>query len=211
MPTRLNGVSGNLPEPRPPAQRASDSDREDIVERLREAAAEGRLTMDEFEERMSSAYVARTYGELERLTSDLPVKQSTTPNQPTEIRLRATGSTVRRTGRWIVPQRIVVENNMGSAVVDMTEATILSRDVHIAVQLTAGSLVIKVPPGTTADTDELHTPFGSSSVRVDSPGEPRLRLHVSGNAAMGSVHIRHLNIFERWGRQFRAWRNSQRG
>jgi hypothetical protein len=201
-------VTGNLPE-KPPAQRASDNDREDYVERLREAAAEGRLTMDEFEERMASAYQARTYGELERLTEDLPVKTTAKQNQPTEVRLRATGSTVRRTGRWIVPQRIIVENNMGSAVVDLTEATILSRDVQVDVQLTAGSLTIKVPPGTTADTDDLHTPFGTSSVRVDSPLEPRLRLHVSGNAAMGSVHIRHLNVFERWFRQFRDWRKAQ--
>ena len=54
--------------------KASDADRERIVEQLRKHAAEGRLTMDEFEERMSAAYEARTYGALAELTRDLPVE-----------------------------------------------------------------------------------------------------------------------------------------
>ena len=56
--------------------RASDADRERIVEQLRGHAADGRLTMDEFEERMSAAYEAKTYGELAELTRDLPVELS---------------------------------------------------------------------------------------------------------------------------------------
>lgn len=53
--------------------RASDADRERIVEKLRQSAAEGRLTMEEFEQRMSAAYAAKTFGELAALTADLPV------------------------------------------------------------------------------------------------------------------------------------------
>lgn len=53
--------------------RASDADRERVVTRLRDHAAEGRLTMDEFEDRMRKAYEARTYAELAPLTRDLPV------------------------------------------------------------------------------------------------------------------------------------------
>lgn len=53
--------------------RASDADRERIVEMLRQSAAEGRLTMDEFDQRMSAAYAAKTYGDLAGLTADLPV------------------------------------------------------------------------------------------------------------------------------------------
>jgi hypothetical protein len=61
--------------------KASDADRERIVEQLRRHAAEGRLTMDEFEERMSAAYEARTYGALAELTRDLPVELGT-PGSP---------------------------------------------------------------------------------------------------------------------------------
>jgi hypothetical protein len=55
-----------------PELRASDADRERVVERLREAVAEGRLDMDEFEERMDAAYKSRTYADLSPLTRDLP-------------------------------------------------------------------------------------------------------------------------------------------
>jgi hypothetical protein len=54
--------------------RASDMDRESVVAILRDAHAEGRLTLDEFEERAAAAYSARTWGELEDLTTDLPVQ-----------------------------------------------------------------------------------------------------------------------------------------
>jgi hypothetical protein len=52
--------------------RASDADREHVAERLREAAAEGRLLADELEDRLGAAFKARTYGELDRLVVDLP-------------------------------------------------------------------------------------------------------------------------------------------
>src|SRR5690242_825694 len=52
--------------------RASDADREQVAERLRQAAAEGRLHDDELEERLGTALSARTYGELDPLVADLP-------------------------------------------------------------------------------------------------------------------------------------------
>ena len=54
------------------ALRASDEDRDGIADRLREAAAEGRLMIEELEQRLGSALSARTYGELEALIADLP-------------------------------------------------------------------------------------------------------------------------------------------
>lgn len=54
--------------------RASDVDREAVVTTLREAYTAGRLTLDEFDERMASAYAARTWGDLRVLTADLPVQ-----------------------------------------------------------------------------------------------------------------------------------------
>ncbi len=52
--------------------RASDADRERVADRLRRALDEGRLTVTEFDERTRAAYAARTYGELDELTTDLP-------------------------------------------------------------------------------------------------------------------------------------------
>ena len=54
--------------------RASDADREVVVDALREAFSEGRLTLDEFDERMSAAYASRTWGQLRELTFDLPTQ-----------------------------------------------------------------------------------------------------------------------------------------
>jgi Domain of unknown function (DUF1707) len=55
-----------------PAWRASDSDREDVVEDLRTHSAAGRLSVAELEERIGSAYRARTLAELQPLLADLP-------------------------------------------------------------------------------------------------------------------------------------------
>src|SRR5581483_10738255 len=52
--------------------RASDADRDQIAERLRQATAEGRLVAEELEERLEATFTARTYGELDAMVADLP-------------------------------------------------------------------------------------------------------------------------------------------
>jgi hypothetical protein len=52
--------------------RASDADRERVIERLRQAASEGRLLTEELEQRLEAALSARTYGQLDALIGDLP-------------------------------------------------------------------------------------------------------------------------------------------
>jgi hypothetical protein len=59
--------------------RASDSDRDEVVERLRAATAEGRLRVGELEQRLEDAFRARTYGELDALVSDLPATPAPAP------------------------------------------------------------------------------------------------------------------------------------
>jgi len=54
------------------SMRASSADRERAVDVLKAGFAEGRLTQDEYNDRMGRAYAARTYGELAALTADLP-------------------------------------------------------------------------------------------------------------------------------------------
>ena len=57
-----------------PSLRASDDDREQVAERLRHAATEGRLSVDELGQRVDAVYAARTVAELDKLVSDLPVR-----------------------------------------------------------------------------------------------------------------------------------------
>ena len=62
--------------------RASDADRQQVIERLRTALDEGRLKMDEYLERMGQASEAVTYGDLAPLYADLPVTGSVVPREP---------------------------------------------------------------------------------------------------------------------------------
>jgi Flp pilus assembly protein TadB len=57
---------------RDPDLRAGDADREAIAERLRKSHAEGRLDVQEFQERLDRCFQAKTVGELEQLVNDLP-------------------------------------------------------------------------------------------------------------------------------------------
>jgi len=62
--------------------RASDADRERALAALREHTAAGRLTLDEFAERASTVYEARTLGELAATTADLPVHEPPADARP---------------------------------------------------------------------------------------------------------------------------------
>jgi fatty acid desaturase len=66
--------------------RASDGDRERVVDELRAHAADGRLTVEELEERVQQALAARTLGELADLTRDLPERRSPAVPRPRRSR-----------------------------------------------------------------------------------------------------------------------------
>jgi Domain of unknown function (DUF1707) len=68
--------------------RASDRDRQQVVDRLRGAVADGRLQMDEFEQRMAQAYQAVTYGDLAPLCADLPAPAVPAPVAAAPARVR---------------------------------------------------------------------------------------------------------------------------
>ena len=82
--------------------RASDRDRDEVVERLRAAAAEGRLTASELDERLTHAFSAATYGELDTLIDDLPVRVPTPP--PSRL---ARAGWWRRFGAWLLDGIVV--------------------------------------------------------------------------------------------------------
>ena len=76
--------------------RAGDADRERLVEQFREQHAAGRLTLDEFDERMPGAYAAKTYGELRTLTRTLPVDLAQLNFQQAQERTRCVCRRARR-------------------------------------------------------------------------------------------------------------------
>jgi hypothetical protein len=78
----------NVPA-RPDDQRASDADREAVAEDLRDAFGEGRLDVDEYQRRLDAVWASRTYGELDRLTSDLPSRARRQERAPAEEKRRS--------------------------------------------------------------------------------------------------------------------------
>ncbi|MEU4536441.1 DUF1707 domain-containing protein [Streptosporangium sp. NPDC023825] len=79
-----------------PEMRASDGDRDKVASVLREHYAQGRLTTEEFDERLEQLYTSKTYGELAVLTSDLPdVDLRRLPEAPSRAPERVKASSVK--------------------------------------------------------------------------------------------------------------------
>jgi hypothetical protein len=99
--------------PGDPRMRASDADRERTVTLLREHHAEGRLTADEFSDRVDRALAAKTIGELDALLADLPgidlyrlPAAGIRPAPPGALRPRSGGAVDRRSAGAVSPQRV---------------------------------------------------------------------------------------------------------
>ena len=125
----------------PSQLRISDSDRHKVAELLREAAGEGRIDLEELDERLEATYAAKTYADLVPITIDLPAHgdQPATPVQRRET-LPATTTFesslavmggVSRKGAWLVPPRHQAFALMGGVDIDLREATFSARETII--------------------------------------------------------------------------------
>src|SRR5579863_3907349 len=96
-------------------QRASHEDRDRVVELLRTAAGDGRLTAEELDERLEAALTARTHSELAVLTADLPaspgagVISGPAPEAKDLVRVDCRSGSTKKDGAWGVPQRMQVK------------------------------------------------------------------------------------------------------
>jgi hypothetical protein len=176
-----------------PVQRASDAERDQTVVRLREATVEGRLTLEEFAERMSSAYEAQTHSQLEPLVRDLPA------HPPAALPVRARkrwvvavmGHVVRR-GRWRVAERTWVLNVMANSVLDLREAVLSSPEVELRVLAMMGNVSIIVPTGVDVELDAVAL-MGNRTDLTRSEGKPGAPVvRVTGLVLMGNVMVRHV-------------------
>ena len=135
-----------------PALRASDSDRERTIALLRDHAAVGRLTLEEFTDRMSAAYLARTNDDLEQLALDLPSThaQAGSRRRPTRLVFSMFGSTERE-GRIRIRRRVGCLMAFGNIDLDLRQAT-LEGDVITVIALGVfGAIDVYVPEGVEVD------------------------------------------------------------
>jgi hypothetical protein len=190
--TGTAGGAGTEPE-RSPAVRASDRERDAVVQRVQQAFAEGRLDDVEFDERMRAALTARTHADLDVLLADLPAETAAPGPAPARRPGRvaiALKSSVRRGGRWRVPERYTTVVYKGGGWLDLRAAE-LSGPVTTFVAVAYKSRVtILVPPGVRVEM----TGFGVTQGADEEDPGCRLPtdapvIHVRGVAYKGTVEI----------------------
>ncbi|RVX44696.1 cell wall-active antibiotic response 4TMS protein YvqF [Nonomuraea polychroma] len=158
-------AAGDVPPPH--ELRASDADRERIAQVLQDAHADGRLTLEELEERLGVLYAARTLGELAQLTGDLlPADQ-----QPLNLDGRPVSAIFKqeqRGGRWVVPAELTVTAMFGTTKLDLRDAILQNRRIIINATLVFGGLEIHVPE----DLEVIRVAKGKTVRLNKQPTEP---------------------------------------
>ena len=200
-----------MDRPDPTRLRISDDDRHQVAEVLRQAAGEGRIDLDELDERLEATYNAKTYGELVPITADLPVRTTgSLPAPPPSVppAVRPAGRPVvpattyensvsfmgdcSRRGVWRVPEQHTAFSMMGSVTLDLREAVFGAREVTInAVAIMAGIDVV-VNPWTQVVVDGIGIMGDFSQTKDKVPAEldatsPVVR--VKGLALMAGVNV----------------------
>jgi hypothetical protein len=175
--------------------RATDTDRIQVAQVLTDAAAQGRLQMSDYEERLTRAYAAQTYDELDRLRADLlgssvcPRRGGACKPAPSTL-LLAIMSAFERRGRWNVPRKLTTLALCGGGVIDLRYADFTSTEVEIHAYSIMGAQTILLPPEVNVEIDG-HGVMGGFDRRVTgegTPGAPAVK--VRGFSLWGGVGIK---------------------
>ncbi|ADB51697.1 DUF1707 SHOCT-like domain-containing protein [Conexibacter woesei] len=183
----------------PPALRASDADREQAAALLRDAAADGRLTLEELTDRLERAWSATTREELVPVTADLVAPgegdvlgASAAPaaraRRRTSWFIAVMGGSSRR-GRWRVGERVHALAVMGGVDVDLRNAILESGEVQITAIAVMGAVDVCVPEGVEVEVNGFVL-MGGKDERVEGvprPGAPVVRVRALG--LMGGIDV----------------------
>lgn len=178
--------------------RASDHDRDGVAETLRAAVGEGRITLEELEERLDRVYRSRTLRELDEIVADLPVTVPAPGGPPPGDvpLLHARRGRVTRTGRWPVPRRMKVRaDRWGNVKLDFTRADCPHREVVVDVEITSwfANVVVIVPIGWLVRDDEvirlrLGAVFNTPKVPLAADG---VTVRLTGYVKTGDILVRY--------------------
>ncbi|MEW2067871.1 DUF1707 domain-containing protein [Streptomyces sp. NPDC007346] len=177
--------------------RASHDDREAVVERLRDAAAEGRIDLDELDARLEQALTSKTYAELAVLTADLPSFDPPESQPPLVLKGGMHGAS-RGPGRWEVPGHVIAHGGMGGVKIDFTRVECRFTEIAVEAYGETAGVTIVVPDGWAADTSGMDPGLGGLRDKTTPdrlPGTPLIRL--TGSGGIAGVVIRHPNRWER--------------
>jgi Domain of unknown function (DUF1707)/Cell wall-active antibiotics response 4TMS YvqF len=198
----------DLPSPIEPArQRASDADRELVATALGEAFASGRLSETEHAERLDATFAARTIGELEPLTRDLPpALVGSAP--PVPAHSAAIFSKLRRSGPQVVPKQSQADAVFGAIILDLRQAVFPEGEVTITANSYFGKIELIVPDD--AQVYETGTAlFGKRSMLARTPPDRKGPvIHVRGRSLFGHIRIvrrRGVWDWEQWRDLWQQW------
>jgi hypothetical protein len=175
------------------SSRAADTDRIQVAQLLTDAAAQGRLNMSDYEARLTKAYAAQTYGELDVLSADLPgianTRRGACKPAPSTV-LLAIMSGFQRRGRWNVPRKITTISLLGGGVMDLRYADFTSPDVDIHAYSIMGGQTILLPPEVNVKIKGVGVMggFEHNVNEVGTPGAPQVT--ITGFALWGGVGIK---------------------
>ena len=174
--------------------RASDRERDAVVQRVQDAFAEGRLDDAEFDERSRAALTARTHSDLDALLADLPAASSApgpAPVLPGPGRFAvALKSSVRRAGRWRVPERYTTVVYKGGGWLDLRAAELSGPVTTFLAVAYKSRVTILVPPNVRVEmtglgvNQDVHDEDPGYRLPADAPV-----VHVRGIAYKGTVEI----------------------
>jgi hypothetical protein len=183
---------GNLPERQ---MRIADTDRDLVIDQLQQATSEGRITIDEFQERARAVYDAQFASDLVPITADLPA--TTIAATPTKSRTRWLVSIMggdERSGTWDPGDQSIALTVMGGQTLDLTQVAAV--EVSITAITVMGATEIIVPDGAVVDMSGLIV-MGGSSNETTSTGNSLMRVSVRSFGAMGGCEVRNLSDKER--------------
>jgi hypothetical protein len=190
--------------------RASDADRDQAIETLTAATAEGRLTLEEYSQRSAAALSARTVGDLAGLTADLPAASAPSAPVPSDgggavepaaVEITAVLGNESRKGPWVVPSRLTVRSVLGDCHLEMQDAVIRQRVTTIDATARFGTVTIFVPDGLDVRMSGRAVLGAKSS---DLCGEPRPGapvIVVKCDVLCGAVTVRRPNWLMRRSRR----------
>lgn len=217
------------PEDSDPARtfRIGHKERDEAIEMLREAAGDGRITVEELDERMELVQRAKFPIDLDEVLSDLTtqlpseryrpraeVARRTPPSAPARrlpphqqtrgwdpsdpLVVKATWESEHRRGRWQVPPYIRAEPSMSNIELNFLEADTTLATIDIEVVAGMGSLIVVVPEDWAVNVEDLSKSWGSVKTLVDAVPTGRApTVVVGGSIGMGSFRARYANFFDR--------------
>lgn len=178
--------------------RASDADRDRVLQLLATATADGRLTVEEHSALMTQTLHARTLGELEVLTRDLrpvPGGDPATVVRPAAARKRLLSifGARSREGGWHVPAELTAVAVFGAVELDFREASFDTTEVVLIAHSWFGAVEVTVPEWVRVE-EEGHAIFGAREVRgpkgAGPASPPTVTLRIQGVTVFGAVEVR---------------------